>query len=49
MATIVANTTINHHEGHLLSQRANGGARSGDCTIVANTTINHHEGHLLSR
>jgi hypothetical protein len=26
MATIVANTTINHHEGHLLSRRANGGA-----------------------
>jgi hypothetical protein len=36
MATIVANTTINHHKGHLLSQLASGGAtpidlpRSGD-------------------
>jgi hypothetical protein len=41
MARAVANVTINHHEGHLLSWPANGGAHIDNGTIVANTTINH--------
>ena len=43
-------STINHHKGHLLSRRANGGAttidlpRSGDGNDRCKyTTINHHQ------